>query len=460
MPNYDWSRDDTSMRYNLNTFTKQIAAIANAKRINAKRCSRDRPFVPVFSREMCDGGSRYFVVEDVSTFYTKYMDMKCRHRTFYEILQPNQSCHLYFDIEYDKLLNPNRDGEKAMAIFKRYLTEKVLTILGLHISDFVIEENGSFSGNIIEFDASNFKKFSKHIIVHLPGPYFFRDNIHVGQFVNFLCKEIKSTAEINNSDTSILTPLAQSLRQLFFKKKRGNIISLPTFIDQDVYSRYQNFRLVLSAKHKDIGKRHLNLYLSREKRALQQSLISQDIFNATLIGYPGLLKSSRNHIISWKPTEPQNAKLVPDIPSLCSNLSLNNKYNKRVNEVLSNGEKMFPKVVRYFRVDIAKSWPRHFAEAWPNLLEEKIPPSKDAYIYSIRYYNNSNPILTICVSGNRFCLNVKKRHTNNNILFVVDVANFCFTQKCHDDICGGYQSRKISLPPEIFFSTPKERLRN
>ena len=55
MPNYDWSRDDTSMRYNLTTFTKQIAAIANAKRINAKRCSRDSPFVPVF-REKCATG--------------------------------------------------------------------------------------------------------------------------------------------------------------------------------------------------------------------------------------------------------------------------------------------------------------------------------------------------------------------------------------------------------------------
>ena len=48
MPNYDWSRDDTSMGYNLNTFTKQKAAITKAKRINAKRCSRDRPFVPFF----------------------------------------------------------------------------------------------------------------------------------------------------------------------------------------------------------------------------------------------------------------------------------------------------------------------------------------------------------------------------------------------------------------------------
>ena len=459
MPNYDWSRDDTSMGYNLNTFTKQKAAITKAKRINAKRCSRDRPFVPVFSREMCDGGSRYFVVEDVTTFYRKYMDMKCRHRTFYEILQPNHTCHLYFDIEYNKILNPKRDGEKAMAIFKRYLTEKVQTILGLHISDFVIEENGSFSGNIIEFDASNVKKFSKHIVVHLPGPYFFRDNIHVGEFVDFLCKEIKSTACINHSDTSVLSPLAQSLQQLFFKKERGNIIFLATFIDQDVYSRYQNFRLVLSAKHKDIGKRHLNLYLSREKRALQQSLISQDIFNATLVGYPGLLKSTRNNIISWKPTEAQNSKSVSDIPCLGPNPSLDNKYEKRKNEVFFNGKKMFPKVVNYFRVDIAKSWPRHFAQAWPNLLEDNILPSKDAYIYSIRYYNKSNPTLTICVSGNRFCLNVMKRHSNNNILFVVDVANFCFTQKCHDDICRGYQSRKISLPPEMFFSTAEEKQR-
>ena len=51
---------------------------------------------------------------------------------------------MYFDIEYDKLLNPNRDGESALGLFKKFLIEKIYTMFGLHISDFVRDENGHF----------------------------------------------------------------------------------------------------------------------------------------------------------------------------------------------------------------------------------------------------------------------------------------------------------------------------
>ena len=122
-------------------------AIRHADRVNARRSNSDDNIAVVFAREVSNEGRRYFVVEQRRTFYMKYMSMKCRDRTFYEILRPNHPCYLYFDIEFDKLLNPDRDGESALAIFKTFLAEKLFTILGLHLSDFIRDENGRFSGH-------------------------------------------------------------------------------------------------------------------------------------------------------------------------------------------------------------------------------------------------------------------------------------------------------------------------
>ena len=108
----------------------------------------------------------------------------------------------------------------------------------------------------------------------------------------------------------------------------------------------------------------------------------------------------------------------------------------------------------YRRIRTHTTWPKQA------IGHENIEPSVNAYVYSIRYYNTREPTLTICVSGNRFCLNVNRRHKSNNIMFVIDIVNFCFTQRCHDDMCRGYESPSFNLPPEIFFSTQLERKNN
>ena len=133
--------------------------------------------------------------------------MRCKDRTFYEVILPESPCHLYFDIEFDKQLNPERDGESSMVIFKEFLSNLILKTLGLQISNFVIQDNGTFSGNILEMDASNFKKFSRHLLIHLPEGLVFRNNHHVAQFVNYLCSQITRIISANEStEHSKLSP--------------------------------------------------------------------------------------------------------------------------------------------------------------------------------------------------------------------------------------------------------------
>ena len=156
------------------------------------------------------------MVEELHTFYLKYLKMNNFDRTFYEIIRGGLPCRLYFDIEYDKTLNASVDGDEAMAIFKKYLVMQIHSILGIEISQDVISGQNVHNRNIIELDATNAKKFSRHIIVLFPDNVVFNHNQHVEVFVKMLCDQIRQLACINESDhNSKLTGDALELRKLF-----------------------------------------------------------------------------------------------------------------------------------------------------------------------------------------------------------------------------------------------------
>jgi hypothetical protein len=62
------------------------------------------------------------------------------------------------------------------------------------------------------------------------------------------------------------------------------------------------------------------------------------------------------------------------------------------------------------------------------------------------------------VIGNRYCCNVARKHTKNNIYFQVNIEKHTYVQKCHADTCKGYKSEETSLPVELFFSSREEKV--
>ena len=116
MGDNDWDRDRISIGLELTTFKKRTLAVKYAENINTSRLAKNENMNTVFSREVTKEGHRYFFVEDLSSFYQKYMTMSAKHRTMYEIIRPDFPCQLYFDIEFDKRLNEGRDGESSMTI--------------------------------------------------------------------------------------------------------------------------------------------------------------------------------------------------------------------------------------------------------------------------------------------------------------------------------------------------------
>ena len=102
MRNETWELDETILLFRLKHFRTQKRAFDYMDCHNEKRLQNNLPLLHVFAREFANDGRRYFVVEEISSFFQKYINMRPKDRTFYESIRRNYPCRLYFDLEYDK----------------------------------------------------------------------------------------------------------------------------------------------------------------------------------------------------------------------------------------------------------------------------------------------------------------------------------------------------------------------
>lgn len=95
--------------------------------------------------------------------------MNAVDRHYYEIIQEGQACHLYFDLEYSKALNPQLDSARMMDTFKRFICQYLKTvhrvIVGLN--------------DIVDLESSSESKFSRHLIVRIKNAVF-KNNDEMG----------------------------------------------------------------------------------------------------------------------------------------------------------------------------------------------------------------------------------------------------------------------------------------
>ena len=163
----------------------------------------------------------------------------------------------------------------------------------------VVQVNGIVSRNILDLDASNYTKFSRHLIVTLPGEFVFRDNQQVFKFVRHMCNIIKTTDSGNRFNDSISSSEIAALRRLIYRKYiHTGVTRRVLIIDLTVYTsgHNRNFRIVLSVNFEDIGRRHFNLQSSSEKRARRLSCFLH-VSNASLVCYPALIKKEQSQFL-------------------------------------------------------------------------------------------------------------------------------------------------------------------
>ena len=200
-----------------------------------------------------------------------------------------KACRLFFDLEFDQVLNSGIDGDIVMAKFRE--------VLIAHLKNFLAQlctgvaptspDYGSFT--MIELDSSNLKKFSRHLIITL-NSLAFRDITHVGFFVWDFCSKIMQ--RIGGGD--------ETLNCLLIKKEKEKEKKL--FVDTGVYTKKRCLRLVLSAKFKDLGRRHLRVYNVDARSCINDKLLTKKTFFSSLASYPE--KQETQMIIDFSKSQP------------------------------------------------------------------------------------------------------------------------------------------------------------
>nr|GLL20114.1 DNA-directed primase/polymerase protein [Ipomoea trifida] len=229
------------------TFPKQVEAMKYAKQcINAR----------VFSYQDHINGYRRFLVSTYEDFWKRYNSMNPKRRHHYEVIQEGLPCHLYFDLEFNKKANADKNGDEMVDLL-------IVAVFDTLLEKYSLEGSHDW---IVELDSSTEDKFSRHLIIRLPK-IAFKDNSHVGAFTAEVCSRIYSSSETD-----------ERFRKLFVSKDSKSVgIPGQLFVDNAVYSRNRCFRLALSSK---AGKSSVLLPSGRFKC---KSMSEDEMFMASLI---------------------------------------------------------------------------------------------------------------------------------------------------------------------------------
>ena len=116
----------------------------------------------LFAIEYNTSGKRRYIASHYGRFLHQYiLETPTKNRHYYELIQHAQNCRLYFDLEFDKSCNV-LSQELELRLMKEFLVELQHEIQVKF--NLCVEEE-----QIVELDSSTVKKFSRHLIVHMPN---------------------------------------------------------------------------------------------------------------------------------------------------------------------------------------------------------------------------------------------------------------------------------------------------
>ncbi|XP_035664107.1 DNA-directed primase/polymerase protein-like [Branchiostoma floridae] len=151
----------------------------------ARCCKQD---VHVFACEVegeSENGQRRYLVTTYEQFWDMYSVLHPNmDGHFYEVIPEGATCHLYFDLEFSKVVNPGSDGVAMVQTLIRCVWWLLKKKYNLTCTE----------DHVLDLESSTEEKFSHHLIFHLPGAAF-QDNIHAGNFVHQMCEKLHLCTE-------------------------------------------------------------------------------------------------------------------------------------------------------------------------------------------------------------------------------------------------------------------------
>eukprot|EP00058_Branchiostoma_floridae_P018553 XP_002604042.1 hypothetical protein BRAFLDRAFT_71668 [Branchiostoma floridae] len=444
----------------------------------ARCCKQD---VHVFACEVegeSENGQRKYLVTTYEQFWDMYSVLHPNmDGHFYEVIPEGATCHLYFDLEFSKVVNPGSDGVAMV----QTLIRCVCWFLKKKYNLSCTEEH------VLDLESSTEEKFSHHLIFHLPGAAF-QDNIHAGNFVHQMCEKLHLCTEqqsplAGDAELQELREAVPGLDQLVVKSKDGERV---LFIDAGVYTKNRNFRLYQSTK---LGRRAPLLvapqckYKLREgsKACLEGSKACWDkqVFLDSLVS--NVRFSPEMRVLRCEEGNSSSGRFRPGREAGDNSRGRDSTSREVTDQLLGCSSSPYPEVDAYVVLQASRedqlsgcsSSPYPEVDAYVVLQawrEDQLSgcssspyPEVDAYVVlqasregvhgGIRQwtYFSQGEVLMYDIAHNRWCENIGRAHRSNHVMFVADLKRQVLYQKCHDPVCRAqnYKSPERPLPAEV-----------
>ncbi|XP_052266750.1 DNA-directed primase/polymerase protein-like isoform X1 [Dreissena polymorpha] len=472
--------------------------------INLCRSTYKDLHVFAFESDCFEGnnGQRMYLAASYPHFWHQYEQLAADKRHHYEVIPEGAVCKLYFDLEYDRVVNMGADGDTMVDTFIQVVCCALKTIFNISCT----------RDDVLDLDSSTEAKFSRHLIFQIKDAAF-RDNIHEGKFVHYLLARIldkihsvkpqdtisqditstkqyyySGTVQDTNSNATLCSGLELSNHcsslvsdhsdKLVGKSEIVHCQSVSVIaVDADLVKNETNSEDELICHGSDSvvllgSEKYPELLHDFAADKLSSLLVKKKDGGTVLFCDPGvytknrnfrLFKSSKLH--KSKPLELSSSNRYQPVEGaremwlFYDSLIANIKYSRKL-RILDFAEESEFKVSAHTCGPASK---RQQSEATLDGYYKSPYPEVDEYIVSIitendkrgvvRHwtYFHQGELLVYEIAKYRFCHNIAREHKSNNIMFIADLPRGVFYQKCHDPECcmQNYKSPEWPLPNSV-----------
>lgn len=430
-------------------------------------------------------GKRKYVVGNLGRFLQHYWrDTNPRSRHFYELIPEGTPCRLYFDLEYSKECNQISTQESEM-LMTEFIDELCHEFRLVHD----ITMNRSC---VVDLESSTEKKFSRHLIIHLPNGELFADTYSAGVFVKrfvgrlvyelstgmlatrhvtlakclFVKNQSTRSAEQKSVESEKSGDTLYRVADNQQEREGGKMIEkLSCFVDLGVYTRNRLFRLMGSTKWGKCASAALRIAdankfcfptgFSNSKFYLPDRLPigpSADLPSAFTVSNDANESREKDHeefcaALDWE-THARALAMTLVVPANKSKTTAPILMNQ------SDGDGTLTATRNSSGARRDKSLIRNCNGASPI-------PSLDSFFLQlsqrggiqgkIRAWSHEGSYFFYQMSENRWCENIGRAHKSNNIIWNVDLICKNYWQTCHDPDCraANFRGVKSELPAEL-----------
>lgn len=405
----------------------------------------------IFAEETSTTGKRRYIVGHLGRFlqhYWRERDPRSRH--CYELIREGTPCRMYFDLEFCRISNPQICPSESEVLMTEFISELCFEFQLVH--DISIDRSC-----IVDLDSTTEKKFSRHLIVHLPNQQLFADARSAGVFAKTFVERLA-----HELSTGTLSQRRQTLaKHLFVNQKPASNPNESSnketcFVDLGVYTKNRLFRILGSTKFGKPSFAALRIAAANEfpfpegfdnskfyhmdkkidlKDAYERDLDSfraalswdahADALAATLV-VPADTSATRLSIIDG-PTQDEH---------LYSTYLSRRSAPSRQSTRNSSGHSPMPKLDNYFLASLGRrGGVQGKIRAWS--IEGVTSKTEKPSTYFLTYQ--------LC--ENRWCENICRSHRSNNIMWTIDLGIITCWQQCHDPDCrqAGFRGRPVQL---------------